>query len=237
MFISNFHDFIVSNWTGTGGFSSTANPLVLSNVTSNLTVTANFSAQSFTVNFVAGVGGTLSGAATQIVPYGGTATAVTAEPNPGFQFSNWTGSGFTTTALNPLTVGNVTANHTISATFAITTFILTSSAGLNGTITPSGSVEVPPSGTTNFSITPAAYWQVCDVATNGASIGAVSSFIWSNVVADGTITATFAADQSARGTPHWWLAGHIHFRIQRGKKQVLKNGCVVSACLRRRVLQ
>ena len=84
--------------------------------------------------------------------------------------------------------------------------ILTASAGAHGRLTPDGNVPVPPGGTTNFTITPDAYYHVADVTTNGVSVGAVTSFTWTNVTADGTVNVAFAADLSAKGTPHWWLA-------------------------------
>ncbi|MEI7733652.1 MAG: hypothetical protein WCO56_29070, partial [Verrucomicrobiota bacterium] len=85
-------------------------------------------------------------------------------------------------------------------------WFLTVTAGANGVVTPSGTVLVPNGGRTNFTLTPATYYHVADVTTNGVSVGAVTSFTWSNVVADGTISASFAADQAANGTPHGWLA-------------------------------
>ncbi len=85
-------------------------------------------------------------------------------------------------------------------------WVIAATAGVNGTIAPSGNVRVVPGGTVNFVITPATYWHVGDVTTNSASVGAVTAFTWSNVVADGTINATFAANLAAQGTPHWWLA-------------------------------
>jgi hypothetical protein len=83
---------------------------------------------------------------------------------------------------------------------------ITATAGPHGSINPSNAVAVTYGGSTNFAIAPATYWHVGDVATNGASVGAVTAFTWSNVVADGTINATFAANLASNGTPHWWLA-------------------------------
>ena len=44
-----------------------------------------------------------------------------------------------------------------------------------------------------------AYYSIADVLTNGVSVGAGANFAWTNVVADGTIHATFAAGLSV---PH-----------------------------------
>lgn len=72
---------------------------------------------TYTLTFTAGSGGGLTGATTQTVTAGGSATPVTALANTGYTFTNWTGSGFTTTTANPLTVSNVTQNLTITANF------------------------------------------------------------------------------------------------------------------------
>ena len=72
---------------------------------------------TYTVTFVAGTGGTLTGSTTQTITSGGNATAVTAVPNSGYTFTNWTGTNFTTSTANPLTVSSVTQNLTITANF------------------------------------------------------------------------------------------------------------------------
>ena len=111
------------NWTGTGAtVISTNKALTVSNVTADQTITANFAIDAvanYTINFISGGNGTISGTTPQTVNAGASATAVTAVPDSGYEFVNWTGSGgFTTTAANPLTVKGVTANQTITANFA-----------------------------------------------------------------------------------------------------------------------
>lgn len=72
------------------------------------------------ITFVAGPNGTLTGATSQTVTYGGSASQVTAVPTTGYHFVNWTGtSGFVTTTANPLTVTNVTTDMTITANFIV----------------------------------------------------------------------------------------------------------------------
>ena len=101
------------NWTG--GVTSTGNPLTVTNVTSNMTITANFAVSTCTVIFVEGDGGTISGTRVQSVSYGTAGTAVTAVPKTGYHFTGWSGSYTGTT--NPLTIPNVTADMTITANF------------------------------------------------------------------------------------------------------------------------
>ncbi len=112
--------YMFVNWTGTGFSTSTTNPLTVTNVPSNLTITANFATlPTYTVTFVAGTGGTLTGSASQSVISGGSTSAVTAVASTGYTFGTWTGSGFNTSTTNPLTVANVTANLTLTANFNV----------------------------------------------------------------------------------------------------------------------
>ncbi len=73
--------------------------------------------ESHTVDFVSGNYGSISGTVTQTVADGGDCTLVTAIPVSNYLFVNWTGDGFTTSTINPLTVTNVQRNLTITANF------------------------------------------------------------------------------------------------------------------------
>jgi uncharacterized repeat protein (TIGR02543 family) len=109
---------------------STVNPRTDTNVTANITVTASFAINTYTLTYTAGAHGTISGTSPQTVNYGASGTAVTAVPATGYHFVQWS-DGSTT---NPRTDTNVTANITVSASFAINTYTLTYTAGANGTI-------------------------------------------------------------------------------------------------------
>lgn len=75
--------------------------------------------QTYTVTFLAGNGGTVSGTTQQAITDGGSGASVTAVPDNGYQFVNWTGSGYNL-SVNPLTVTNVTGDLTITANFELT---------------------------------------------------------------------------------------------------------------------
>jgi|WetSurMetagenome_2_1015567.scaffolds.fasta_scaffold00011_28 hypothetical protein len=72
-------------------------------------------------------------------------------------------------------------------------YAITSSAGAGGTISPSGIVSVSDGGSQSYTITPASYYQISDVLVDGVSVGVVSSYTFTNVKANHTITATFSA--------------------------------------------
>jgi len=71
-----------------------------------------------TVTFAAGAGGTLSGNLTQVVMHGADCSPVRANPNAGYRFIDWSGTGGFFSVANPLTVANVQADMAITARFA-----------------------------------------------------------------------------------------------------------------------
>jgi regulation of enolase protein 1 (concanavalin A-like superfamily) len=117
------------NWSD----GSAANPRTDLNVTSNITVTANFAANTYTMGYSAGTNGTISGSSPQTVNYGTSGSAVTAVANTGYHFVNWSDGG----TADPRTDVNVTNNITVTANFAINTYTLAYTAGTNGTISGS----------------------------------------------------------------------------------------------------
>jgi uncharacterized repeat protein (TIGR02543 family) len=181
-----------TNWTGPAFASNTASPLTVTNVTQNLTITANFTQQSFTVTFVAGAGGSITGSSSQTVAYGGSATALSVVPNAGYTFTNWTGAGFTTTNASPLTVTNVTQNLTITANFTQQSFTVTFVAGAGGSITGSSSQTVAYGGSaTAVSAVPSVGYTFTTWTGAGFTTTNASPLTVTNVTQNLTITATF----------------------------------------------
>ena len=81
------------------------------------------------------------------------------------------------------------------ATFAINTYTITATAGTGGSITPSGAVTVNNGASQAFTITPSTGYHIADVLVDGVSVGAVSSYTFSDVTAGHTIAASFAITQ------------------------------------------
>ncbi|AKC82840.1 hypothetical protein IMCC26134_08760 [Verrucomicrobia bacterium IMCC26134] len=130
------------NWSD----SSTANPRTDTSVTANRSVTANFAINTYTLTYGAGANGSLAGTTPQTVDHGASGSAVTAVPVANYHFVNWS-DGVLTAAR---TDGNVTANQSVTATFAIDTFTLSYTADANGSLTGTASQTVTygSSGTT-----------------------------------------------------------------------------------------
>ncbi len=161
-----------------------------SDVTANHSISASFAIKNFTITSSAGSNGAISPSPSATVNYGGS-QSFTVTPNTGYQVSDVLVDGVSVGAVTSYTFSDVTANHSISASFTIKRFTITSSAGSNGTISPSPSVTVNYGGSQSFSITPNTGYKVGDVLVDGVSKGAVASYTFSNVESNHSIAASF----------------------------------------------
>ncbi|MBK7762886.1 MAG: VCBS repeat-containing protein [Bacteroidetes bacterium] len=75
-----------------------------------------------------------------------------------------------------------------------TGFSITASAGLHGSISPAGTSSVPIGGTQMYTITPSNCYHISNVFVDGVSVGAVSNYTFSSVLASHTISALFSPD-------------------------------------------
>jgi hypothetical protein len=99
----------------------TDNPRTDQNVTDDLTVTAEFAINTYTLLYIAGENGSLSGDAEQIVEHGSDGMPVQAIADAGYHFTEWS-DGSTD---NPRTEINVTDDLQVTAHFALTTYSIT----------------------------------------------------------------------------------------------------------------
>lgn len=146
-----------------------------------------------TITASAGTGGTISPNGAVIVADGDNQTfTITAG------IGNWIAGvqvdGSSVGAMSSYTFSSVTTNHSISVSFTAippTNHTITSSAGANGSVTPNGAITVADGGNQTFIFTANPNYQTADVQVDGASVGAVASYDFTNVVADHTIFVTF----------------------------------------------
>jgi len=104
---------VATTVTGTGPWDWTCNG---ANGGSNASCAAGI--QTYSISFISGGNGTITGTTPQTINHGSSTASVTAVPAIDYHFVNWTGTGgFVTTTSNPLTVTNVSAAQTITANF------------------------------------------------------------------------------------------------------------------------
>ena len=97
----------------------------------------------YTLAYSAAANGSLSGSASQTVKSGDTASAVTAVPDAGYHFINWTEGGAVVSVSPVLTASDVAASHNFTANFAIDTqskSIATLKINLTGTLSPNTAI-------------------------------------------------------------------------------------------------
>jgi mucin-19 len=96
------------------------------------------------------------------------------------------------------TIYTVTASSANGCTVSTITVIvkpnytITSSAGINGIISSLGNTSICQGNNKMYTITPNSNYQIADVLVDGVSVGAVSTYIFSNVSAPHTISASFS---------------------------------------------
>ena len=170
---------------------STANPRTDTNVTANIRVSASFAINTYTLTYTAGANGTITGTSPQTVNSGANGTAVTATPNAGYHFVQWSDGS----TANPRTDTNVTANISVTASFAIDTFTVSAVGGPNGIITPAAQT-VNYNGVATFTVTPAAGYHVASVTGDTCTVTHGSGLSWSSsaITANCAVFATFAID-------------------------------------------
>ena len=164
-------------------------------VTSDITVYAQWTINAYTVTFNYNYAGATEPYATKSTAYN-TSLGSNMPANPtrtGYTFASWNtkadGTGDTFTNSTP-----VTADITVYAQWTINTYTITASAGPGGTITPSGAVVVNYGADQAFTITPNTGYHILDVKVDGASVGPVSTYTFTNVIAAHTIAASFSID-------------------------------------------
>ncbi|MGB8467647.1 MAG: glycoside hydrolase family 75 protein [Candidatus Babeliales bacterium] len=87
-----------------------------------------------------------------------------------------------------------------SSSGTVTSFTITATAMTNGSIAPTGTVSVAQGANQSFTITPATGYVIDSVTVDGAVVGAIGTYSFSNVQANHSISATFAASTTTTCT-------------------------------------
>jgi hypothetical protein len=185
-FAANPTSFTLTASAGTGGSISPSGPVSVSKGTSKTFTVTPHTGYRLTGLLVDG------SSATPVTTY--SATIVTADT--GYRVTGLVVDDLSATPVSTYTFNHVTANHTIAASFAphISTGpkTITASAGTGGSISPSGTVSVGYGARRTFTIKSNTGYRVSRVLVDGASVGAVTAYTFSNVAANHTIAVTFS---------------------------------------------
>lgn len=99
-----------------------------------------------------------------------------------------TRSGIFTTSSSLFPDMNTVTSSSATATYSY----INASAGTGGTISPSGSVVMSSTGTQTFTATPNSGYAISSFVVDGVNKGAISSYTFSNVTSNHTISVSFS---------------------------------------------
>lgn len=156
------------------------------------------SSSDWTVSAVAGLGGSLDGGTPlpQTVSHGGTVQFIF-NADAGYHVAEVSGCGVSygntanAVTVYTATTGLISGECEVSASFALNQYVITASAGPNGSIAPAGQVMVGHGDSQAFAITPAAGYHVADVLVDNVSVGTVTAYTFISVTSDHVIAASF----------------------------------------------
>lgn len=164
---------------------------------------------NYSITATAGANGTITsdgitvaaGASSEFVVAPGYDKSFTIDPDAGYVIANIfvDGTDITSSIVgNSYTFEGVADNHTISATFAASSYDITASAGEGGGIDPSGVVAVEYNDSSTFTITPDTAYQISQVLVDGLDITSSLDtsgdlYTFSSVNACHSIAVTFCA--------------------------------------------
>ncbi len=172
--------YSLPNGEGEQYTSATVYPVV-----GGTTLYAKWTINSYTVTFVGKNSGGVDGNTlkTQTVIHGGAAGAPDVPAATGFAFTGWD-QGY----------DNITGNITVTAQYAsLPTYTITAFAGSNGSISSSPSVIYEDDSVT-YTITPAVNYHITEVYIDDSSYGEISSYTFTEIEANHTISAFFEID-------------------------------------------
>ncbi|MDO9069575.1 MAG: FlgD immunoglobulin-like domain containing protein [Deltaproteobacteria bacterium] len=144
-----------------------------------------------TITAIAGPHGAISPSGGVNVLRGADAS-FTITPDTGYEVATLVVDDTNLAPATSYTFNNVTADHTISVTFAAVSHTIVAAAGANGSIAPSGTVSVADGSDQVFVMTPDPGYGIASLTIDGASMPAQPTYVFDNVTADHTISVSFA---------------------------------------------
>jgi signal transduction histidine kinase len=175
----------------------TPNYYTFSDVSSDHTIEADFAASSYNITSSVSGSGSISPNGTTAVAYGAD-QLFSISPNAGYQISNVLVDSVSVGTPSSYTFTDVTAGHSIEADFSLLTHILTASAGVGGSVSPSGAITVDDGSNQVIDVTPNTGYHISGYFSNSSysctPSGNDATCTVSDITSDQYLTADFALD-------------------------------------------
>ncbi len=157
--------------------------------------------QTFTLSLTSNGNGSITKDPDQSSYDSASTVQLTAVPATGYLFTRWSGNIQPSDSFsNPLSV-TMSSNKTVTANFVLSTYTIIATEGAHVTISPSGSVVVNYGSNQTFTMTAGSGFQISDVLVDSVSVGIVSSYTFTNVTANHTITVYIVSSCSCCEMP------------------------------------
>ncbi|TFH17976.1 MAG: DUF2341 domain-containing protein [Lentisphaerales bacterium] len=198
--------YVCLGWSGTGDVPVSGGGTNTSFVISNNSAITWLWQTNYWLDSTAGPNGSVD------VPSGwyetGSNFTIYATASNGYSFLAWSGDTNGCTIIGPQLIVTMDQPRSVTADFELTLYDIDAAAGLNGIMSPTGTVWVGHGSNQLFTITPDPNYHVLDVLVNVGSIGPTNDYTFVNVTNGGqSIDVTFEIDKftldvtSPYGTP------------------------------------
>ncbi len=189
----------VATLTIDGSPTATSTSYSFNNVQTNHTIAVTFIqvTPTYTIISTAATNGAINPLGTTVFLQGASQT-YTITPTLGYVVETLVVDSVSIATSTSHTFTNITANHTIDATFSLIppppgTFAITATAGTGGSISPSGVTIVTQGNNQSYTITPNSGYRIATLTVDSVSIATSTSYTFTNVQTNHTIDATFVA--------------------------------------------
>jgi hypothetical protein len=146
---------------------------------------------SYKITASAGANGSLSPSG-NVAVLSSASQRFTFSPSTGYHLDSVIVDGVKSDSTTSYTFTNVSEDHTIRVTFAINTYVITSSAGANGTVSPTPNVTVNYGANRRFVFTPSTGYHADSVLVDNVKVDSATGYTFLDVQANHTIRVTFA---------------------------------------------
>ena len=180
----------------------------------------------YTINASSGLNGSISPSGEVEVTHGDSQT-FTITPKSGYHIEDVKVDGESVEPKPKYSFNDVSGDRTIKASFALNQYTITASSGLNGSISPSGEVEVTHGDSKTFTITPKSGYHIENVEVDNSSLEQTeSSYTFKNVIRNHKISASFNKKSIEPPSVEVWTSPNFRDRSEKfklGEYKDLKN--------------
>jgi hypothetical protein len=162
------------------------------NVTSNRSIRVTFTPFFFTITAQTSANGTISQSGNININYGGS-QRILFTPNTGYKVDSVIVDGIKVDSIVGYTFNNVTSNRSIRVTFTPIIYTITTQTNVNGTISPSGNINIAYGGSQRILFTPNSGYTIDSVIIDGIKVDSIVGYTFSNVTSNRSIRVTFKA--------------------------------------------